>query len=945
LVGNLTISLGSSVFASQSKFELTIQRVKELDQIEAFPWSPWLLGQDGADWSWKVQFYNGNQWLPWENERSSGAQNPDANKLNQNYSWVFDTPSSQIIRFRIELWDSDLWPNPPDLADLSSKPGEGVFDWGGGFVTGAVFEGVYNFETMNFTSDSDFVQLRYNPAANRIMWVASGEYDGTYGSGGLDAEVWFEVAGEFHPEGVPSDIAVINVIPLKTLVTSPYPTYIRVDVRNNCSSIVHTYVDVYANNSVVGTQYVMLSAYEQESLTFIWQTAGFEGTYIVSALARQLPDEIDISNNLLSDGPVNVVRTGYFIIVAGSRSDGELNDEINRGCNQVYRTLLDVGFSKERIFYMSQPEFLPEDVDGDGLNDINDLASNAKLQRAIEIWARNKVDSTEPLFLYIFDHGGEDLFCIDRQEYLYSSQLASWLDFLQTNTGAQIHVIYAACHSGSFINDLSSNGRVIVTCCKPDEFGWADYGGEIFSIPFWNEIKSGHSIESSFNFAAEAVKNRQTPLLDDNGDGIGHASPVPNGGDGNLAQNIYIGGCEWPYPWISHVMPKITFTWPPTSDVEVWAQIENITDLRDVMVYMVPPDWIPPSPNETLAMLNFERFSMNDSDYDGIWTATIPLINFTKHATGPSQFKFLITATEENGDMATPLVTTVEFTNGTTPVDLSAPYIFVERPLTDQVVYDETLVNGTVSDDTCVSKIELWQEIDNLGTKSWNCTQTFTFSPESTSYFEFRLSTSNLPNNSTNILLRAYDTSGNYRDQNVTFLVNHDVHDIAVTNIQVPDVIEQGQLVLPNVTLANYGSYSESFQLDLYLNMTSAITKTVDLAPGASSTITLALNTTGFGAGCYTISSLVSPVVNETNTDNNLYVTSFINVTGYSLLRCDLNSDGDVNILDVISLCRRFGTSLGMSRYWENADLNADGRIDIMDAILFADHLGESTAE
>jgi len=238
LIGNLAVTLVATTdAASQSEFELTIQRVKELDQIETLPWTPWLGGQDGADWRWKVQFYDGNQWLPWEYERSGGDNNPDANQLNQAYSWTFDTPSSHIIRFRIELWDDDTW-EIPDLADISSKTGEGVKDWNGAFVAGAIFEGVYNLETMSFTGDSDRADLRYNPVMGRIMYVASGEYDGTYGSGGLDAEAWFEVEGEFHEGVVPSDIAVINVIPLKTFLTSPYPNYIMVDVRNNCSKMI-----------------------------------------------------------------------------------------------------------------------------------------------------------------------------------------------------------------------------------------------------------------------------------------------------------------------------------------------------------------------------------------------------------------------------------------------------------------------------------------------------------------------------------------------------------------------------------------------------------------------------------------------------------------------------------------------------------------------------------
>lgn len=213
------------------------------------------------------------------------------------------------------------------------------------------------------------------------------------------------------------------------------------------------------------------------------------------------------------------------------------------------------------------------DVDRDGKNDIDAWATSVNLSWAIETWAASKVGPAEPLYLYIFDHGNSDLFSIDAPDYVYSSQLASWLDNLQRATNATIHVIYTACESGSFIDDLSKAGRVIVTSCKANEYSssipllglW-----DIFSTSFWNQIRSGHSIGSSFGYACSPHSicdyiarfiiwlhgQTQTPLLDDNGDGVGHSGCLPNGGDGYLANNVYIGACEWPYPWISEVHAK-----------------------------------------------------------------------------------------------------------------------------------------------------------------------------------------------------------------------------------------------------------------------------------------------------------------------------------------------------------------------------------------------------
>jgi hypothetical protein len=206
---------------------------------------------------------------------------------------------------------------------------------------------------------------------------------------------------------------------------------------------------------------VELLAYQQQSFTVVWRTAGFEGTYIVSARARQLPDETDISNNLRTDGPVTVIsQKACAVIVAGSvTSDDPLNSAINDGCNQVYRTLRRVGLGPDDIWYLNQQQYSYQDLDGDGLNDIDGISSCSNLQGAIENWATASIHASNSLFLYLFDHGGEDQFCIapnswfptipDFSERLDPDQLASWLDYFQGTTGARAHVIYAACHSGA----------------------------------------------------------------------------------------------------------------------------------------------------------------------------------------------------------------------------------------------------------------------------------------------------------------------------------------------------------------------------------------------------------------------------------------------------------------------------------------------------------------
>lgn len=449
---------------------------------------------------------------------------------------------------------------------------------------------------------------------------------------------------------------------------------------------------------------------------------------------------------------------GYFIIVAGNHY-GSLSEQINYGCNEVFKILRDVGYSGDSIYYMNQPEYSPQDVDGDGQNDIDNLSTSANLQWSIETWASDKVGPAQPLFLYLFDHGGFDVFCIDSPDQVNPTQLASWFDTLEGATNAPIHLIYAACHSGSFIDETSKSGRVITTSSRAIESSWVSPDGkwEAFSQPFWNQIKSGHSMAWSFNIACDVVDQQgypQTPLLDDNDDSIGHTGPLPDGGDGYLAGDIYIGSCEWPFPWISYAIPKLYYTWPPPTTVTLWAEIENKTPLAHVRAWMQPPGWTPPPPDMVLSEMPLERFEMTDLDHDGNFTVDIPSINFTNHASGPSDFRFIITAEEENGNTATSVSTGVGFTlTGEPPVDVQSPIAHIERPLDGRFVQGTVSINGTVSDDMCLKRAEFYVGADLVGAVD--------LPPTSNSFFELDLDTTTVSNGLKTLQVRVFDASNN----------------------------------------------------------------------------------------------------------------------------------------------------------------------------------------
>ena len=92
------------------------------------------------------------------------------------------------------------------------------------------------------------------------------------------------------------------------------------------------------------------------------------------------------------------------------------------------------------------------------------------------------------------------------------------------------------------------------------------------------------------------------------------------------------------------------------------------------------------------------------------------------------------------------------------------------------------------------------------------------------------------------------------------------VHDIAVVTATVQGVATVGNIVSINATVANYGSVSETFELQAYAN-TSLVAKLsmLRLDPSATHAARLVWNTTGFSPGTYAVVVTVPPVQGELN--------------------------------------------------------------------------------
>ena len=113
-------------------------------------------------------------------------------------------------------------------------------------------------------------------------------------------------------------------------------------------------------------------------------------------------------------------------------------------------------------------------------------------------------------------------------------------------------------------------------------------------------------------------------------------------------------------------------------------------------------------------------------------------------------------------------------------------------------------------------------------------------------------------------------SSGLVKSTTLSLTVLPLVHDVAISHLESPTTAMVGDLVRVNVTVANYGSLSETFDVQLLVNDTLATEiGRVQVQKMVQSVVVLNWNTTGYSPGTYTIIVRVTLVKGEENLGNN----------------------------------------------------------------------------
>ena len=183
------------------------------------------------------------------------------------------------------------------------------------------------------------------------------------------------------------------------------------------------------------------------------------------------------------------------------------------------------------------------------------------------------------------------------------------------------------------------------------------------------------------------------------------------------------------------------------------------------------------------------------------------------------------------------------------------------------------------------------------------------------------------------------ETADNSMTANGTVTILYPGHDISILNVaSIKSVVGQGYSTDITVSVKNYGIYSETFNVTVYVNASIIGTEEVTLSSATLATLTFIWNTTGFDKGNYTTSAYAQPVPNEVEIADN----EKSGETVYVGLPGDINADGGVYIDDIAAIAQVFGAESGFPSYKPECDITNDGQILIDDVSIAARNFGKT---
>ena len=261
-------------------------------------------------------------------------------------------------------------------------------------------------------------------------------------------------------------------------------------------------------------------------------------------------------------GPTVITKIEHYAVIVCGGTGDDAQDCFERTSDLAYDTFKYLGYDDDHIYYLSR------NTDN---SKVDEKVTRKSIKNTLIDWLGNRSNEESKCFIYFCDHGGSfGSFFIDENVWVNDFEIADWLQNLRYKT---LTIVLDSCFSGQFIDDLSGHNRVVITSTNERLSAYGNlYGYAFFSAPFFMALQNGASYGEAWEKADKSISEilpgenaiplylatrennvrnimricdneYQIPLIDDNGDGVGHGTAaqdtLPLSGDGNLALNTY----------------------------------------------------------------------------------------------------------------------------------------------------------------------------------------------------------------------------------------------------------------------------------------------------------------------------------------------------------------------------------------------------------------------
>ncbi|MBO0857073.1 MAG: hypothetical protein J2P21_01180 [Chloracidobacterium sp.] len=230
----------------------------------------------------------------------------------------------------------------------------------------------------------------------------------------------------------------------------------------------------------------------------------------------------------------------FAVIISGIGGDETYSSRFAKWTSDLRSALIGrLGFADERVTTLAEKPSEEEQV------------CTAEVVRDVFSKLRDSVKPDNQVFIFFIGHGSFDgktaMFNLMGKDL----SAADYAQLIKSLPSRKIVVVNMASASGEFIKPLSGQGRIVITATRSGQeqnaTRFAEYFIAALGNPEADADKNGRvSALEAFNYAAKLTGEyyekkgllvTEHPLLDDNGDGVGHAKAEE--GDGAIAKTTY----------------------------------------------------------------------------------------------------------------------------------------------------------------------------------------------------------------------------------------------------------------------------------------------------------------------------------------------------------------------------------------------------------------------